>query len=212
LLVFWLQILGLLSQKMKTYWKMRTSLTSSADDIFDMASIPRNTSAMATIQRSAVRAVILTPDAQMLLIRAEEPASKRSLWITPGGGLENGECAEAALTRELYEETGLCDANIGPKIWQRKIAFTWAGVDYLQTEAFFLIKSPRFTPTMEFNPAPEERTAFRESRWWAIQEIRESQDLFAPQRMAELLQDLMIKGPSAEVLDVTEFKPGKYCI
>jgi hypothetical protein len=111
---------------------------------------------------------------------------------------------EVGFVREVFEETGLRDANVGPKIWRPQIAFSWVGVDYLQAETFFLIQCPRFTSTMEFNPAIEERAAFREFRCWSIQEIRISKDTFAPKRLAELLYDLTRKGPGAEVIDTGE--------
>lgn len=38
--------------------------------------------------RRAVRAVMLTPDRRVLLMRVQEPLSGRTFWITPGGGIE----------------------------------------------------------------------------------------------------------------------------
>ena len=35
-------------------------------------------------------------------------------WVTPGGGLEEGEGSKAGLRRELLEETGLESVEIGP--------------------------------------------------------------------------------------------------
>ena len=49
---------------------------------------------------------ILSPDGKLLLIDAEGSDRVR-LWISPGGGLEQGETIEQCAVREAYEETGL---------------------------------------------------------------------------------------------------------
>ena len=68
--------------------------------------------------RQAVRALIITPETQVLLVRFEFPAGTR--WALPGGGLDPGEDHVAALRRELVEEVGLHHADIGPHIWTRE--------------------------------------------------------------------------------------------
>jgi ADP-ribose pyrophosphatase YjhB (NUDIX family) len=53
-----------------------------------------------------VGAVITRPDGRLLLIkRGNEPG--RGLWSLPGGRVEPGESDEAAVAREVAEETGL---------------------------------------------------------------------------------------------------------
>lgn len=44
---------------------------------------------------------------EILLVRHQGLGTKGVLWIPPGGGIEIGETATAALTREFKEETGL---------------------------------------------------------------------------------------------------------
>lgn len=53
----------------------------------------------------AVGAVVLRDDQILLVKRGREPA--RGKWTLPGGRLEHGEYIEAAVVREVTEETGL---------------------------------------------------------------------------------------------------------
>ena len=79
------------------------------------------------IRRQAMRAVLLTPGGRILLMRCEDPASGRNVWFTPGGAVEPGETSEAGLRRELAEETGLRDVQVGPLLWTRTHEFSWDG-------------------------------------------------------------------------------------
>jgi ADP-ribose pyrophosphatase YjhB (NUDIX family) len=59
------------------------------------------------VERTAVRAVH-TRDAAVLLLR-----TRRGHWKFPGGGVERGETLTGALQRELREECGLVDVDVG---------------------------------------------------------------------------------------------------
>lgn len=56
--------------------------------------------------RVAVGAVVLRDDGAVLLVRRGRPPSE-GRWSLPGGRVEPGERLEAAVRRELREETGL---------------------------------------------------------------------------------------------------------
>ena len=64
---------------------------------------------------ACVGAIIRDETGRVLLVRrANEPG--RGLWSLPGGRIEPGEAEEAAVRREVYEETGLVvtvDALVG---------------------------------------------------------------------------------------------------
>ncbi|MEW9553467.1 NUDIX hydrolase [Nonomuraea sp. NPDC050783] len=55
---------------------------------------------------NCVGAIILDPSGRILLIKRGHPPGE-GLWSIPGGRLEPGESDEAALRREVLEETGL---------------------------------------------------------------------------------------------------------
>ena len=41
-----------------------------------------------------------------------------------------------------------------------------------------------------------------DTRWWTVDEVGASDELFAPRRLATLLRDLLLNGPPSEALDV----------
>jgi 8-oxo-dGTP pyrophosphatase MutT (NUDIX family) len=145
--------------------------------------------------RQAARALLVDPDDRVLLVRFEFPAGTR--WALPGGGLEPGETPEDALRRELEEEVGLHDPDIGPHIWTRLhvIAFLdgkWDG----QREQIHLVRTHRFEPNPALNPDELEREYVFELRWWHLHEIREATAaaegrLFVPELLGEHLAEIL---------------------
>jgi 8-oxo-dGTP pyrophosphatase MutT (NUDIX family) len=145
--------------------------------------------------REAVRALLLTPESEVLMVRFEFPT--RTVWALPGGGLEPGEDHLSALRRELTEEVGLTDVDVGPHIWSREhiIPFVdgrWDG----QRDRVFLVRTSRFDPrpTLSWDQLRAERV--HELRWWSIGELLAADDVvFAPAAMPRLLEQLVADGP-----------------
>jgi ADP-ribose pyrophosphatase YjhB (NUDIX family) len=153
-------------------------------------------------KRIAIRAVIVAPDGCVLLMRMREPKTGREIWVTPGGGLNKNESHEACICRELYEETGLRDVQMGPCVWTRRHSFEWNGEAYEQTESFYLIHYRKFMPSNEGNPEAAEKSAFKEFRWWSVAEMMASTAVLAPRQFARYLNDLLHEGIPASSIDV----------
>jgi len=145
---------------------------------------------------------MLTPERQVLLMQVQEPSKGFKIWITPGGGIENGEEAEACLRREIQEETGITHLNIGPHIWHRHHIFEWNNQMLNQEEDFYFVPIEHFEPDMQTNPSEIELRDFRQFRWWTLEEISSSQDEFVPRLLAEHLQSLILDGPPANPIEV----------
>ena len=89
---------------------------------------------------------VVMKDGEVLLIQRGKPP-KAGEWSLPGGGVELGETTEAAVLREVREETGL-DVKRGPLIdavdfidsTDTGIRFHYILIDYL---AFWLSGDPK---------------------------------------------------------------------
>lgn len=153
------------------------------------------------LEREAVRALLISPEREILLMRTAMPTQdRRTGWITPGGGLEPREDPVAGLKRELLEETGLSDPAIGPVVWTRRHSFRVHGQTWNQHERFFWVGCERFEPSTDRMQALE-REYFQTYRWWHIDDIEASGELFAPRRLGDLLGKLLRDGPPPEPVD-----------
>ncbi len=141
--------------------------------------------------RRAVRGLLVTPDQHILLIKIHSPVRDLEMWMTPGGGVEEGESDLEALRRELYEETGLETFTPGPMVWTREFSFPWQGGIFHQYEEYYFISTPCFEPSMHQNPAVGEKEIFKYFRWWPLDELLLSSEIFAPGKLAQNLQRLL---------------------
>lgn len=151
--------------------------------------------------RRAVRAIVLDPDDRVLLVRFDFPDGA-ARWAAPGGGIDPGESTTDALRRELTEETGLVDPEIGDEIWTRThvVPFVngrWDG----QHERFFLVRTRSFQPRPAMSPEELASEFVTAIRWWTLDEMAASDVVFAPSQMPVLVADLAKNGPPPEPID-----------
>jgi 8-oxo-dGTP pyrophosphatase MutT (NUDIX family) len=151
------------------------------------------------IERYAIRAILLTPDGEILLFRIATPDGGDKFWIAPGGGLEPGETIEAGLRRELREEVGLEDFAVGPLVWRRQHTFDWAAKRILQREEYYIVHVPRFEPYVSDDL---EMQTIDTVRWWPVVALGQATERLTPLSLADIVTRYLAHGPPKEALSV----------
>jgi 8-oxo-dGTP pyrophosphatase MutT (NUDIX family) len=151
--------------------------------------------------RQAARAIVLDPADRILLVEFSFPDAV--VWATPGGGLAEGETDEQALRRELVEEAGLEEFELGSRVWDRTHVQPfgqgrWDG----QVERFYVVRAPAFEPTPRLTWEQLRLEGMTAVRWWELDELEATQTTFAPRRLPTLVRELLLQGPPAEPVDV----------
>lgn len=157
---------------------------------------------MKLIERSAVRLVVLDARDRILLQESEFPDGYQDqatrLWITPGGGIDPGETHLQAARRELSEEIGLHEPAMEGPIWIRQHAFSFKGQAHRQSETFYVVRvdAHEVVPTDLLDPFVISH------RWWTLDELQDSAELFAPTKLALYLEALLTDGLPSTPIDV----------
>jgi 8-oxo-dGTP pyrophosphatase MutT (NUDIX family) len=145
-------------------------------------------------RRPTARVLLFDQRDRLLLLRgrlAGAPDAER-FWFTVGGGVEPGETVMQAAAREIREETGLADAVLGPVVWVREAVIPAMDTrePLLFEESYVVARSAGGAPSREgWNPL--ERRLVDDIRWWTLTEIASSPETIHPERLADLLPEIL---------------------
>ena len=141
--------------------------------------------------RYGVRGLVVDPAWRTLLVHFDFPPYP---WAPPGGGKDPGEADGPALRRELAEELGLDDFRVGPLLWEREHEYDASLQHRGQRERVYLVRVEPFEPSPRVDLSAEH---VGDMRWWTLDELETSTEIFGPRRLPALLRDLAENGPPA---------------
>lgn len=144
--------------------------------------------------RPSARAILLDhQEEKVFLFHVDIPEARfpkhpqvRRLWITPGGGLDEGESVKTTLSRELWEEMGLkeSDYEILGHLWTGKRATSWEGCAQYCLDDYYVVKLLRGDFAMNFaNHTEQERRAVIDHKWWTLAELAETAEPILPRQL-----------------------------
>jgi 8-oxo-dGTP pyrophosphatase MutT (NUDIX family) len=155
------------------------------------------------IHRPTSRLLVIDPLARLLLLRVHEPRFETPvMWFTPGGGLDPGESYEQAAARELWEETGIA-APIGPCVWLRQhvVRFVRNGPIMALDERYYVVRVDEAVATLT-NGTEWERTAVTDFRWWALEDLRRLEEMYAPRCLLDVLPPILAGAYPSEPITI----------
>jgi ADP-ribose pyrophosphatase YjhB (NUDIX family) len=132
--------------------------------------------------------LLLDPDDRVLLMRYDDPLPNGPHWTTPGGGVEDGEDYPQAALRELAEETGWDDIELGDEVHERAFDMEHSGRIVNQRERLFLARTAERRRAITGVEAMHAADGIAAWRWWSLDELDATGEVIWPEGLAALIR------------------------
>ena len=142
--------------------------------------------------RETARVILCKPNSEVFLLKThfDPEVGLPPRWITPGGGIDEGESVIQAALRELAEETGLevSPEELGDLIWVTEGRWDWADGQNHHTfvDHFYLLRIQDFALDISGWTADEHRDVV-EHRWWNLDDLKQSGESVSPPGLVDFL-------------------------
>src|SRR5262249_33469091 len=102
--------------------------------------------------------------------------------------IDEGEDHESALRRELREELGLDDFELGPLVWEHESTFPWDRRLLHQHNTVYLVRVESHEPRPTVDVYEEYVV---ETRWWTLDELASTTDRLTPVGLFERVRTII---------------------
>jgi len=140
--------------------------------------------------RKSSRAIVLNKQNQIFLFRYTFDffAEGESIWITPGGALDEGESFEEALKRELFEEMGIELTEQASFVLYRTPLYELKNGEKVRSEERFYLVHLDETEFSYVNWTESENKRMTAGKWWSVEEIKQSEEKFFSDDIVRILE------------------------
>ncbi|MDP3852931.1 NUDIX hydrolase [Phenylobacterium sp.] len=155
--------------------------------------------------RLTARVLLFDAAGSILLMRGRMPGGRpsSSAWHTPGGGVDPGETLIDAVHREVVEETGFTQIELGPVVWTRSGEGNLVtGERVMFRESYFVARCPGGEPCRD-GWADYETELIDDVRWWTMAQLAGLTEKIYPERFLELIPAIAAGRYPDPPLDVT---------
>lgn len=142
--------------------------------------------------RETARILLTNPKGEvfLLLTHFDPEVGLPPRWITPGGGIDEGETPIEAAVRELWEETGIAVSQeaLGEKVAEISGLWHWGDGQNHHTyvDHFYKLQVSDFELDNS-GWTEDERRDVLEYRWWSVAQLIETKEQIGPHGLAELI-------------------------
>jgi len=142
-------------------------------------------------ERPTARVLLLDALGRILLMKGRLPGNpeRDAAWFTVGGGVEPGESWLDAAAREILEETGITEFELGPIVWARSGVLNIPDPRLFQ-ERYIVARCAVCEPHRGGWEALEHEL-IDEMRWWTLADLRATSEAVFPGGLAERLPEIL---------------------
>jgi len=144
--------------------------------------------------RETARVLLYSPKRTFLLLKThfDPEVGLPPRWLTPGGGIDQGETVKMAAMRELAEETGLLlrETDLGLPVLVTSGRWDWADGKsfHTYTDTIFELQVEEFEPNTSGFTQDEYRDVL-EYRWWTLEDLLASNEPLGPHQLRKYIQE-----------------------
>jgi 8-oxo-dGTP pyrophosphatase MutT (NUDIX family) len=144
-------------------------------------------------RRLTARVLLFDPDGRILLMKGRLPSAPDGpgAWFTVGGGAEPGETVLEAAAREVVEETGISDFDLGPVVWRREGVLRLADDEPVFFDEHYVVARCAGGEPARHGWQADEHRLIDDIRWWTHAALLATTDAVFPPGLAERLHDIL---------------------